>query len=361
MRRLRLADLRLSRLPTSLGLCAGDTLLLANYVNSAQERLLNAKEAGDEGWWGTFAEVIFNVSRHNPYITCPREIARLEMMDVCGRPVPLNNQFADYIQWGAGRQPDRWQNQGAGCGFWGNRVQGYTRNDAVTFHELVPGNTVRIFATDPADLDGSHRVLLQGIDTNGQVVYSVDGSTRVVGVFVTLGAPFVDSPLPFAQIAGIQKDQTTGTVQFFQVDPATGNQYPLHTMEPSEKTALYRRYYLNHLPLNCCHSNFQNPCQPLPAPFPHTVQVSAMAKLDLVPVTCDTDYCIIQSQEAIINEAEAVRFEGFDNATAHQMADRKHRSAIRLLIGQMANYLGIQDVAVSFSPFGSARPVVSMT
>lgn len=361
MQRLRFYDLRLSRLPTSLGLCQGDTLQLANYVNSAQERLLNAKESGDEGWYGTFAEVRFDVSRENPYITCPREIARLEMIDVCHKPVVLNNQWAEYIQWGAGRQPDRWQNGGAGCGFWGNRVQGYTRNNAVTFQDLVPGNTIRIFATDPADLDGSHRVLLQGLDMNGQVIYSTDGTTRVVGVFVTLTAPFVDSPLPFSQITGIQKDQTTGTVQFFQINPATGNQYPLHTMEPSEKTASYRRYYLKHLPVNCCHSNYPNPCKPLPTGISQHVQVSAMAKLDLVPVTCDTDYTLISSAEAIINECEAIRYEGMDKAINHQMADRKHRMAIRLLIGELAHRIGIKDVAVSFAPFGSARPVVSMT
>ena len=244
MQRLRGVDLRMSRLPNVLGLCSGDAPQIFQYVNSAQERLLTAKEAGDEGWWGTWAEVAFNVSNRNPFITTPREIARLEMIDVCGRPIQLNNQFFEYLQFGAGRSPRRWQNGGGACGFWRNRCQAFMRNNAVTFEDLLPTpQTIRIFAADPADTDGTHRVLLQGLDANGQVVYSQDGQNQVVGIFLTLTAPFVDSPFPFSQLTGIQKDVTAGQVQFFQVDPTTAVQNALHTMEPSEETALYRRYY----------------------------------------------------------------------------------------------------------------------
>lgn len=355
MQRLRLYDLRLGRLPDRLGLCQGDLPQLCAYINSAQERLLMAKESGDEGWWGTFAEVAYTVSRLNPYITTDRHIARLEMIDVCSKPVPLNNQFYEYLQFGAGRQRKHWQHSGGFCGFWGNNVETYSRNNVVTFHDLLPTpQTIRIYGTDPADTDGTHRVLLQGLDANGQVVYSQDGFNQVTGIFVTLDTPFVDSPFPFSRLTGIQKDLTTGQVQFFQVDPTTGAQNDLHSMEPSELTASYRRYYLNRLPLNCCHGGPVNPCQPPATGVPTTVQVTAMAKLELIPVLVDTDYTLIQSAEAIINECEAIRYEGMDNANAHQMADRKHKKAIQLLIGQMTHYLGKDSPAVSFHPFGSA-------
>ena len=355
MRRLRLIDLRQSRLPSVLGYCSGDIPQLCQAINAAQERLITAKEASEDGWWGGFAEVRFNVSNSNPFITTPREIARLEMIDVCGTPIQLNNPFMEYMMFGAGRSPRRWQNGGGFCGFWRNRCQAFMRNNAVTFEDLLPApQTIRIFAADPADTDGTHRVLLQGLDANGQVVYSQDGQNQVVGIFLTLSAPFVDSPFPFSQLTGIQKDVTAGQVQFFQVDPTTAVQNALHTMEPSEETALYRRYYLNRLPFNCCHSA-PNPCQPLPAGVSRYVQVTAMAKLELIPVTTDTDYTLIQSQEAIINECEAIRYEGMDNATAAGMADRKHRKAIGLLNGELAHRLGIDQPAVNFAPFGDAR------
>ena len=98
MQRLRLIDCRLSRLPSVVGLCQADIPGIAQFVNSAQRRLLMCKEAGDEGWWGTFAEISFLANRHHPYITLPREIARIEAMSVCDRPVPVNNQFFEYLE-----------------------------------------------------------------------------------------------------------------------------------------------------------------------------------------------------------------------------------------------------------------------
>lgn len=346
MQRLRLYDLRLSRLPDRLGLCTADTPQLCTYINSAQERLLMCRESGDEGWFGTWAEIAFNTSRTTPYITMPREVARMEMVAVCRRPVPVNNQFFEYLQFGAGRQPRLWP---GGCGFLPNDVQVYSRNNVITFQDLdttTSPQIIRVYSSDALDTDGTHRVLIQGMDASGNVVTSQDGLNRVQGIFLTIDSPFVDTPFPFSQITGIQKDVTIGQIQFFQVDPTTGAQAALHTMEPSEQTALYRRYYLGDLPINCCHN---------PLLLPHQVQVTALVKLDLIPVTTDTDYCLIQSKEAIINECEAIRYEGIDHANSHAMADRKHRQAIRSLNGQLAHFIGKDTVAVNFSPFGSAR------
>lgn len=346
MQRLRLYDIRLSRLPDRLGLCTADIPQLCTFINSAQERLITCRESGDEGWWGSWAEIAFNVSRATPYITMPREVARMEMVAVCRTPVPVNNQFFEYLQFGAGRQPRLW---GHGCGFWANDVQVYSRNNVVTFQDLdttTSPQIIRVYSSDALDSDGTHRVLIQGADANGTVVTSQDGLNRVQGIFVTIDSPFVDTPFAFSSITGIQKDVTFGQVQFFQVDPTTGAQVALHTMEPSEQTALYRRYYLGDLPCNCCHN---------PNILPHQVQVTALVKLELIPVTTDTDYCLIQSKEAIINECMAIRHESMDNTNSMMMADREHRQAIRLLNGQLSHYLGKDTVAVSFHPFGSAR------
>lgn len=354
MNRLRFYDLRLSRLPDRVGLCQGDLPQLLEYVNSAQRRLLMAKEAGDEGWWGTWAEIAFNVYSTDPYVTIPRGIARLEMLDVCGYPAPVNNQFYEYLQFGAGRQPKRWQNGGLSCGFWGNNIEVYSRNNVVTYYNLIqPYQIIRIYASDSADADGTHRVLLQGLDQNGSTIYSQNGLEQVSGMFVTLASPFADSSIPFSRLTGIQKDLTAGEVQFFQVDPVTGVELPLSTMEPTEQVALYRRYHLSKLPRNCCCIPV-NSCLPVTASNPTYVRVSAMAKLELIPVSGDTDYTLIQNQEAIIEECQAVRFDGMDDRASAMMSDRKHKKAIGLLNGELAHYLGVDSPAINFSPFGSA-------
>lgn len=344
MQRLRFYDLRLSRLPDRLGLCKEDAPQLADYINSAMERLLTCREAGDDGWYGSFAEIGFTLSRTTPYVTFPREVARVERVDVCGRPVPLQNQFWEYLEFGNGRLPKHHGHHG---GDWWPLTQVMTRNNAITFYDLLPTpQLIQIYSTSSDDFDGTHRVLIQGTDAVGNTIYSKDGNTQVTGIFVTLATPFVTTPIAFATITGIQKDVTSGQIQFFQVDPTTGVSSPLHQMEPSETTALYRRYYFNDLPCNCCHT---------PGVSSTTVQASAIVKLELIPVSANPDYTLIQSKEAIINECEAIRYEGMDNPTSHQMADRKHIMAVRLLNGELGHRLGIDSPAVNFAPFGSAR------
>lgn len=341
MTRLRLYDCRYSRLPAVVGLCTADTVQIANWVNSAQRRLMLCREAGDEGWWGSWAEVAFNVlSRATPYITLPREIARIEKVDVCRHPVQVQNQFYEYLDYGNGRMPQLHR--------WNTGVQAaFARNNAPTFVDLHNApQIIRVYASDPNDIGANRRVLIQGTDPTGNVVYSQDGFTQPQGIYVTLAAPFADAATQFSAISGIQKDVTSGPVQIFQVDPNTGDQVLLLTMEPSEQVANYRRYYFHNLPCNCCHS-------PQLGVLP--LQVTAIVKLDLIPVVTDTDYCLIQNLEALIEECQSIRYSVIDNASAKQMAQEKHTQAVRLLQGELVHYLGKTTAAVNFAPFGTAR------
>lgn len=341
MPRLRLYDVRMSRLPELVGKCQGDSASICNFVNTAQRRLLMCREAGDEGWWGTWAEVAFNlVSRTNPYITCPREIARLEKLDICKHPVFIQNQFYEYLDYGNGRMPQRFRDNYC-------ITQAHSRNNVVTFSDLVnPPKYIRVYTTDSSDYNASRRVFLQGLDDHDMTIYSTDNRNRVNGVFMPFESPFAQSSLLFNALTGIQKDVTTGQVQFFQVDPATGSETLMLTMEPGETVAGYRRYYLNNLPVSCC---CHTTCTPQP------VQVTAIAKLELIPVAVDTDYLLFQNLEAIIEECCSVRYSEIDNAGAKQLAQEKHLQAVRLLQGELVHYLGAERPAINFAPFGSAR------
>ena len=351
--RLRLYDLRLSRLPPLLGLCSSDIKSIAGYVNDAQQRLLYCKEARDEGFWGCFAEIQFQASRATPYITLPREIARLEMIDVCGRPIPLRNQFWEYLQFGNGRMPSLspWRN-------WNRWTQGYTRNNVVTFVDPYPTPNpflVKIFATNALDAANPLRVLVQGNDSTGSPIYTLDGPNNTLGQFVPITFPFNIAPMEMTSLSGIQKDVTVGAIQIFQSDPAgILPDVLLLTMEPGETTANYRRYYLDHLPCFCCPQGTVNPCNVPRGTLPPPVTVTAIAKLELLPVTVDTDYTLIQNKEAIIAECQSVRMSRMDTQSAAVKEAEFHQTAVRLLGGEIIHYIGKDTAAVSFRPFGSA-------
>lgn len=344
MPRLRLIDFRASRGPKVLGVCNNDYPSLAEYVNSAQQRLIFAREAGDEGWYGTWAEVAFNnVSRTNPYITCPRNIARLEKVAICNRSVPVRNQFYEYLNFGNGRLPRLCSSEFYDCS-----PSALMRNNVITFtDQSVFPCKLRVYALDPADINGSRRVLFQGLDQNDQVVYCQDGNQKAMGEFVTLDTPFVDASFQYNRITGIQKDWTQGPIQIFQVNPTTGDETLLLTMEGGETTAGYRRYYLSNLPLNCCNVAQTGSAQNL--------VVTAIAKMEMVPVVYDTDYLLIQNLEAVIEECISKRMSEMDNMAAQQLATVHHINAIRLLNSEITHYLGKQSPAVSFAPFGTAR------
>lgn len=341
MQRLRGYDIRVSSFPQTLGLCTGDSTNIFDYLNAAQRRLVYAKEAGGEGWWGGWAEMAFtNVSRTNPYITTPRDVARLEAFNVCERPIIAQNQFYEYMQFGNGRLPKtRCRCNGP--------TAAYTRNNAITFTELAAPAFIAVFATDPADVQAARRVLIAGKDTNNNIIYTQDGLNQVTGIFVTLTNPFSSTPMVLSTITGIQKDVTVGQVQIVSIDPTTAAQTLLLTMEPGEQTAWYRRYFLASLPNNCC--------QIPPPTVPQPLTVTAIAKLELIPVVTDTDFCLIQNIEALTHEAQAVRYSRMDTPTSAQLALQHHQQAIRLLIGECRHYLGEDQPAVSFKPFGSAR------
>src|SRR5262245_35776774 len=72
--RKTLRDVRLSRVPQSIGACAADIETLVSTVNEAQQRLITDESQPDEGWWNTWSVMVFNLTVDNPYFTTPRGI-----------------------------------------------------------------------------------------------------------------------------------------------------------------------------------------------------------------------------------------------------------------------------------------------
>lgn len=342
MPRITLAQCAASDIPVIIGACSQDLPAIANAVNRAQERLIFAKESGDEGWHGSWAEMGFNVLRCDPYIALGRYGARLMDVDVCGHPIQVNNQFEEYLRFGNGRMFERCSGRSS-CG----GAQAYARGMSPTYRDMTPGHTIRIRAISPLDVAGDKRALIQGTDTSDFTISTLDGATRVQGEYLNIVSPFVDTPAPLHSITGIQKDVTNGPIQFWDVDPVTAAERLLLTMEGGEMVAGYPRYYLKGLPLSCCRT--------ITICGQATVQVTALVKLNLVPVIAPSDYLLIQCMEAIIAECQSMRYAMQDLPAAKSMAAAAHKDAIRYLNGELNHYYGSLNPAISVLPFGSAK------
>lgn len=327
-------DFKTSLIPGDLGECAANSGTLAQYVNEAQRRLVYA--GGENGWWGGWAKMLFNVDPAVSMITTARDVARLIHIDVCRKPVSIQNEFFEFLEFGSGLMRLRPTCAGrCSC----KMMQAYDRGTTPTTAEFVSGNKVRAFYTNIADV--GKRVLIQGTYPNGLPIYSIYNGFQITGFYLTLDTPFVESAFALGSVTNIQKDVTLAPVSLFQVDPAS-NPTILVMLDPREMTPSYRRYFIDNLPDNC--HECDSPCG--------TVQVTALAALDFIPVTVDSDFLLIRNLSALREECMAIRYSRMDDPKALAMSDHHHKEAIKLLNRELKHYEGDQGLAVNFAPFG---------
>ena len=324
----------------AMGVCLNDPQV-AVYANDACERLMLDPLCPDEGWNSGWATMAFTVSISNgsAFVVAPREVERIIGISVCQRPIPMRNNFFEWLAFGRGLQPKACQN--SSCG---SLLSAYERGNAVTFAPLLATpQFVRVYPTDIRDT--SLRVLIQGKDQNKMIVLTTDPGTGLSapGEYLPLAFPFSTTVNTFSTIDGLMKDQTFGPLQFFQTDPVTGAELPLSSMEPNESAASYRRYFVNGIPSQnlCCTS----PGNPL--------QITAQARLCFMPVQNETDYLSISCVPAIVEEAMSIRFSRMENGAAQSAFH--HGRAIALLNGELDAVLGKTNVAVNVPIWGSAK------
>jgi hypothetical protein len=338
--RTTVAQLRQSRFPSALGLCSTDTTSFYQYVNEATQRLINA--ASENGWWGGWARVVFEVEREDPYITLPTEFARMIAADVCRFPIRIQNSWFEYLEAGIGLQRPC-DGDGWGCNA---ATEGYDRLTVPTAYDLDPENQyIRVYYTDSRDI-GKAINFIGAEDQNGNGIYTTVGTTELDGFQMTLAAPFATTNFIVTSFTGVQKQQTYGDVTVYQVDATTGEESLLARYKPNDINPSYRRYLLKGLPLNCCASSSANDSR--------TVQVSAMCKYEYFPVQSDNDFLLVGNIPAMIEEAQSIRYDGMDSPDAFQKSAIKHANAIKLLQQELQHYEGKIQPAIVVAPFGTA-------
>lgn len=330
---ITLSQVRQSSLPEDLGFCVDDIPRIAAAVNAAQERLIFA--GGETGWWGAWQKVRFPVSQNTPTITLPRQFNRIINMAVCKNGIPINNEFFELLPHGQGIAPAH--NRPDWCG---KDIEGYERGNVPTMVDLTPTNQfLRVYVTDARDV--GKRMLISGLDQNGNPFYDANPS---LGFYMTFAQPFTTTPFIVTQIQTVQKDFTFGDVILQQVDATTGAFVNLARYGPTEINPSYRRYLISRIPSLCCG----------PGTVPPNLTVTALCKLQYIPVVQDTDWLIIQNIPAIDEECQAIRYSKMDSATATQLWASHHNAAIKQLQNQLRHEEGEQTLAVNVDIFPGA-------
>jgi hypothetical protein len=337
--RRTLKNCRFSRIPSLIGTCQDDLPGIAAAVNEAQQRLL--AEFGETGPFGCWEKVLFSASPAAPYLTLPAQYARAINLAVCHIPVRLYNEFYSVLPGGPGIPC-----AGSNLADWCGQIQGFDAGMVPTMVDLpvtstTPAFTLRLYPTDPADVASGKRILIKCLDANGQQVWTQDANNQVNGVYLQVSTPFTDSAFTVSKIQAVNKDETLGSFILKAVDPVTGSETTLSTYGPRETMPTYRRYQITKMPCGCCPT-----CAP-GTPAATTVYITALCKLEFIPVEIDTDYLIVPNIPALTEECQSMRYAEMDKPEAMQKAEYHHHRAIQQLKNEMNHYMGEQVPSIT--------------
>lgn len=288
-RRLTLAEIKASRIPTVLNLCPTDIRLL-QFLNEAQERLLMQGR-----WWGAYQEAQFCVTEG--CIVMPREVAVIEQVSICGVPLGMQNA------WG------QWSHPVASCGDCDSCADstyscGHSKLESRGFAPSFKTTTstdkkIRVYPGNIADV--GKKIIFQGRDSTGNWVRTTIDGVQADGEQVTLALPFVETTTTWGPGAptGVIKEATQYRVLVYSVVGAS--LVLLADYQPSEINPMFRKYYLpGFSDITCCGCEEADD---------GTLQrtVNAMVSLQHVPIEVDTDWLIFQSLSAYKEAMIAVK------------------------------------------------------
>lgn len=280
----------------ALNLNQGSQIVL-DYINRAQEELLNKAR-----WVGT--KIHYSICTSCEFITWPRQMATIEALAVCGRPLQLHNEWYKFIEFGAWTERN-YPTLGNG-GTWSRHARGIAldRTDAISFTDINPtGYPKKLKIYSIASETVGARILLQFYDINGNWIRSNDPKEGWVdGEFVALSPGGVSTFNTVGSWEGVQKPITNGTVRITELDTVTGLERNLALYDPDETNPTYRRTSIP--ALNCGLSGFG--CARGNGSSSRVVTIQAIGKQRFIPALNPRDYLMLQSVSAIIAQSIAV-------------------------------------------------------
>jgi hypothetical protein len=298
-----------------------------DLANAAIRQLINR---GD--WWATVQPVRFCVQGNS--FALPRWVGTVLAVNRCGHPTPIANRWFDFEPF------DDWSRAAMSCCRRGNKWPAtFTAvSDGTTpFINQIPAgstNYVRFYVTQPSDYGKT--VTVYGLDENGQKIFSTfpDGTVQE-GIVLTLAQPYTQSTILFSKVFRLVKDITAGIVRGYIFDPTTLLMNLLGEYQPTEITPEYIHMRLSGPPQPCC----------------GIMQISALVKLQFIPVVNDNDIVLIDNEDAIRDMIMSLREKESGNL-ANALA--LEASAFRELNYQLRNRVPEDQFVVNFQPFGTA-------
>lgn len=331
MRNLVYASVK-SIVARALGICPTKTRV-RDFVNEAQERLLNRKDAP------VGSLVPYRFCSRESCLVLPRQVVAVEGYSVCGVPgVVFPIWYTHHIN-----------GPGAICPQDASFNRAIDQGTVVSFENVNgnadgTGNYIRIYAQSATD--AGKRIVLKyyRADTRAKQYTSYDGVVQEGEAIILVAPPnyaITSTTIMRGGLYGVVKDITNYPVNLYEYDGVT-NLRMLAWYEPSEELPVYRKMYLPGLgEIGSCGSGCGDDCPEQDDETCVRVTVDTLVKLQHVPVVQDNDPLVIGNSAALKLMAMAIQREEQERLKESAYFEGK---AMAELEGERAAYLGTSTV-----------------
>jgi hypothetical protein len=323
---LTVAESKKSRLKRVCGVCV-DSQDFLDLLNDSTRELMRRGS-----WWTTVKTLRGCI--YNGCITWPRAVGTTLAFNRCGSS-PVKNYWYQYDAVLPGSFSRWWNNGQFLC----------ARDIALADHGTSPvfnqipclnDRYLQFFITDQGD--AGKTITIFGLDGNGQeIITKRSDGTIQPGVVLTLAIPFVQTPMLIRRVDRVIKDQTLRPVYGYQFDGS--HLFPLAYYQPSETLPQYRTSRL--ITSQCQQRN----CDQWPS------QISALVKLEFIPVQDDDDQVLIDNVDALAMAFQSIKL---GDAYDPNGRDRLMLNAVRELNHDLRTKFPIDETPVRVKPFGTA-------
>lgn len=347
MPRTTLLDAKNEGLPSAIGACPGDARFLLR-LNTAQRRLLKRGK-----YWGTFSRYRLCVTEG--CVSLPPQIAALESVAVCGRPLRLHDQWFEFLENGLGIQQVQSSGIGGCCGAGSGCIDDAKYRGRYPTFADVTGVDKKLLLICDLNADVGVDVLVMGYDENNNWIRTVQGGVMSDGKIITLAQSpgTVSINNIFSIITDIQLPVRDGQCWLYSLappyDPGTSDKVMLGNYQYFETRPSYARYYIGGI-LSGSNGDGCN-----------LTTVDVMAKHDFIPAVKDNDYLVIGNLDALEFMIQAL--EKYRNAVSQTQVGEAvafEKLAEHELDKELDHYRGsgvVTGITVSGNDIGVAEPV----
>lgn len=291
-------------------------------------------------FWGTVQLMRFCI--YNECLVWPRQVGTVLGLHTCRHEINVWNNWYQFSHMGG-------MDDITGCGF---KIIGdgldccrgdlnmVNQGTTPVYFQVPCGNQMYVRWYPAVRADIGKTMTIFGIDSNGQVVRTKNASgIWQEGVTITGTLPFISTPMQFREVTRVTRDKTSGPGRLFYYDSTQDVLRDCAVYDPTDVNPDFRFTKIPGLIRSNCVTCANG-----------ARQVSALVKLQFIPVENDNDLVLISNLDAIANMIQAIRK---SDGGGSQDAEGDVSRAVHEMNLELRNKFPNNQTPISLRPAGS--------